>query len=115
MRLEIRRKGVSIAASMREYVADHLTTALDRFAQQIGLVKVWLSDVNGPRGGVDKQCLIAVHLAGGKTIRAGHADTRFTAAINLATDRVAYAVGRALKRRRDRTARTRPWESEPEA
>ncbi len=113
MKLEIRRKSVRIAASMREYVADHLTIALDRFAQQIGLVRVWLSDVNGPRGGVDKQCLIAVQLAGGKMIRVSHADTRFTAAINLAADRVAYAVGRALKRRRKRTARMRPWESEP--
>jgi len=100
---------------MREYVTDHLTAALDRFVQQIGLVRVHLSDVNGPRGGVDKQCLIAVQLAGGRTIRAAHTDTRFTAAVHLATDRVAHAVGRALKRRRERTGRTRPWESPPEA
>lgn len=100
---------------MREYAADHLTTALDRFVQQIRVVRVWLSDVNSPRGGVDKQCLIAVQLAGGKMIRVSQADARFTSAINLAADRVAYAVSRALKRRRKRTARTRPWESEPAA
>jgi ribosome-associated translation inhibitor RaiA len=56
-----------------------------------------------------------VQLAGGRTIRAAHTDTRFTAAVHLATDRVAHAVGRALKRRRERTGRTRPWESPPEA
>ncbi|MCY2992158.1 MAG: hypothetical protein NTY19_30395 [Planctomycetota bacterium] len=56
---------------------------------------------------------IAVQLAGGKMIRVSHAETRFTATVNLAADRVAHAVGRALKRGRKRTARTRPWESEP--
>jgi hypothetical protein len=45
----------------------------------------------------------------------GHSDTQLMAAIGLATDRVVYAVGRALKRQRKRTARTRPWESEPSA
>ena len=115
MRLEIRRKGVRLAASTRQYLADHLSSALGNFVQRIRLVTIHLADNNGPRGGVDKQCLIAVQLAGGKVIRAGHSDTQLMAAVGLATDRVAYAVGRALKRQRKRTARTRPWNSEPAA
>lgn len=115
MILEIRRKGVRIAASMRQSLTDHVRSALDRFTRGIRRVTIQLTDDNGPRGGVDKHCLIAVQLAGGRVVRAGHTDTRLMAAAALATDRVAYAVGRALKRRRKRTARQRPWESEPAA
>ena len=111
MRLEIRRKGVRIAASMRQYLTGHVSSALDRFVQGIRRVTIQLADHNGPRGGVDKHCLIAVQLAGGRVIRAGHSDTRLLAAVALATDRAAYAVGRALKRRRKRTERTRLWDA----
>lgn len=115
MRLEIRRKGMSLAASTRQYLMEHLSSALDKFVQRIRLVTIHLADNKGPRGGADKQCLIAVQLAGGKVIRAGHSDPQLMAAIGLATDRVSYAVGRALKRRRKRNTRARLWDSEPEA
>ena len=115
MRLEIRRKGVRLAASTRQYLTEHLSSALGKFMERIRLVTIHLADSNGPRGGVDKQCLISVQLAGGKVIRAGHSDTQLMAAIGLATDRVSYAVGCALKRRRRRSVRARPWESEPAA
>jgi len=49
VRLEIRRKGLRLAASTRQYLADHLSSALGNFVQRIRLVTIHLADNNGPR------------------------------------------------------------------
>jgi putative sigma-54 modulation protein len=69
-------------------------------------------DTNGRRGGLDKYCGIAVRLSGGKTIRARELNTHVLAAFDFAMDRAANAVGRELERRRKRSWRKRPWNSE---
>jgi len=39
-----------------------LTTALARFAHRLRRVSVYVEDVNGPRGGADKQCRCVLYL-----------------------------------------------------
>lgn len=45
-----------------------LAFALDRFAHRIAEVALRITDVNGPRGGADQQCQLAIQVAGGRTL-----------------------------------------------
>jgi putative sigma-54 modulation protein len=112
MELVLRHKHMIVGRSLRNYVAGHTETVLARFADRIGRVTIYLADMNGPRGGVDKRCNIAVQLVGGKTVRVGNTNTHLVAAIYYATDRAAQAVGRESKRRRKLARQDRKWETE---
>jgi putative sigma-54 modulation protein len=112
--LELRQKDMDIGQSLHDHIADYIDTALRRFANRINRVTVWLIDINGPRGGIDKQCRIAVQLSKGKTIRMGHTNTNLVAAIYFAVDRAAHAISRELKRRRKNSRKMRYLGSDEE-
>lgn len=114
MELELRHKGIASGPSFHDLIASHIQSALGRFAHRINGVTVQLTDTNGPRGGIDKCCGIAVRLSGGKTIRARELNTQAVAAFYYAVDRVACDVSRELQRRLKRARRKRPWYLEEE-
>ena len=101
MRLQIRTKNFRLHDADRKEMERRLQFALSRFDGRISQVTVGLADLNGPRGGADKQCRLVVRLApsGKVTIEETHANV--SAAVALAADRAGRAVGRELKRRRD--------------
>jgi putative sigma-54 modulation protein len=109
VQLDIRLKGITLGRAMREQILEHLDAAFRRLSRRIRAVTICLADTNGPRGGVDKNCQIAVQLHRGGTVRIDHTDADLIAAIDLATDRVTHAVVRNLERRRSRAARTKLW------
>lgn len=77
--------------------AGHLEFALGRFRSRIRSVTVRLADVNGPRGGVDKTCLVTIRLdASKRLIVIEETDADAVVAIDRATDRASRAVARAL-------------------
>lgn len=53
---------------LRTRVAEALETALGRLGQRLRRVDVYLTDVNGPRGGPDKRCRIVARLATGSPV-----------------------------------------------
>lgn len=97
MRLIIRTNGV-IADGAMAVAEQRLLFALGRFATRVRSLTVRLSDVNGPRGGRDTRCAIAVRLAGPKRlIIVEDVDVEPLAAIARAADRAARAVARAVR------------------
>ena len=102
MRLEVRRRCVKVTEELRTYLKGRLRLALGRFARHIGSVRVYLWDVNGPRGGPGKKCRVVVELPPrGRVIVAG-ADTAISGAIARTARRAGFAVKRHVKRRRSR-------------
>lgn len=77
--------------------------ALGRFATKIEHVGVRLSDVNGPRGGVDKECRVRIRLHGLRVVLVTDVDAELRAAVDRACER----AGRAVARRVDRLAWSR--------
>jgi ribosome-associated translation inhibitor RaiA len=100
MQIDIRTR-FSLSDAIRSTVERRLAFALGRFGGRIAGVTVWLGDVNGPRGGVDKTCQVQVALASGNRLLVEDADADLYAAIARAADRVGRAVARDLARRRD--------------
>jgi ribosome hibernation promoting factor len=70
MQIELRIRNVNLAESLQRYVEGRLRHQLRHLGNRFGRVKVWLSDVNGPRGGPDKQCRISLELTRVGTITA---------------------------------------------
>jgi putative sigma-54 modulation protein len=107
MKLKFQELGFAASPSFREMATTRITAVLGRFAQHIRTVTVQFQDTNGPRGGIDKLCGIAVRLERGKAFRAQDVNTQMVAAFYYALDRVAFALRRNVERRRDRGLRRR--------
>ena len=109
MRLEIYGSQLDQDAAVRARVERRLEFALDRLGGRVSRVQVVLADLNGPRGGIDKRCLmVADVLRGGQLIIEQRADS-WPGAVDAAAGRLAEAVRRRLAwQRRGRRRRSRP-------
>jgi putative sigma-54 modulation protein len=102
MELDIRAQNFRVSDKLNEHIERQLNFALDPFASWIDGVNVHLEDVNGPKGGLDKQCRILAQLKGGKTLKIEDVDTEFTLAVNRAADRLGQAISREVDKRREK-------------
>ena len=99
MQIDIQSNGLVVTSSLRAYIKRRLRFALG-WALTSRLV-VWLSDINGPRGGRDKRCKIQVQLGHGrKSVLIEDTEADLYTAIDRAADRADRAVSRQLARRR---------------
>lgn len=58
----------TIAPQLRAYAERRLTFALRRFQDHVRHVRLRMTDVNGPRHGVDARCAVTAHLTNGKQL-----------------------------------------------
>jgi ribosome-associated translation inhibitor RaiA len=102
MLVQIHGKSLRLPETIRAVMERRIRSALGRFVGYVSQVRVGLADLNGPRGGVDKQCRLIVNLRprGHIVIEAAHANA--IAAVASAADRAGWNVSRKLKRRHDR-------------
>jgi putative sigma-54 modulation protein len=98
MQIDLRIRNLNLAGSLQSYVERRLRYELRRLGSHLGRVRVWLTDINGPRGGPDKHCRISVHLSplGIVTAEGTHPD------LYVSISRAAKRLGRVLHRRLDR-------------
>lgn len=99
MRLDIRGRHLPLTPAIHAHVARRLHFALGRFGASLARVAVRVTDVNGPRGGVDKRCQILVD-APGRRITIDEVDRDLYVAIDRAAERAGRATERALARLR---------------
>ena len=95
------RTGIRVTGQWPGTIVDmartRLAFALGRFAGRVRSVSVHLADVNGPRGGLDKKCLIAVRLERSpRVIVIEDVDTDRAVVVSRAAERTARAVARAI-------------------
>jgi hypothetical protein len=96
----VRVVGADLDESDRDEIARKLGMRLGKFASSIERVSVRLSDVNGPRGGVDHKCAIKVVLSGLPSVVVERTDATLPRAVGAAISATALAVGRSVQRRR---------------
>lgn len=105
MDIQITGRNVALDDELRAHVERRLSFALGRFERRIQHIDVRLTDLNGPRRGLDQNCRIAVHLRprGDIVVQDRSADP--LGAVSAAAARVGTAVRRRLERRRDARVR----------
>ena len=95
--------GADTGVALRDYAKRRLSFALRRFDHCVRRITVRLVDVNGPRGGLDSRCSMALDLVGGRRIVVGATTGWPFASIALAATRlnavVRKEVGRASSHR----------------
>lgn len=99
MKIDIHGRHVDISGDLRSFIERRLEFALGRLRHRIVRVHVWLTDLNGPRGGIDKRCRI--ELVGRKaTVAVEDSSDDAYVAIDLASDRIRQVARRLAERER---------------
>lgn len=106
MHVEITSQGFELTESLRDYALRRLRTPLTRARDRARQVSIHLSDENGPRGGVDKRCLVAIRLAGSMPLVIEETQTDLYNAIDSVSKRASQALNRRLQRRHTGRKRT---------
>ena len=101
MRLTINANGFLLTEALRAYTEQRIAIALGWASQHMRKLAVSLSDINGPRGGVDKRCCIHVQLGTGREVIIEDTEDDLYVAINRAAERADRAVLRQIQRNRD--------------
>lgn len=91
----------NLPKTIADRVEHYANTRLNRFASAIREVHATVTDLNGPRGGVDMRCQLYVTLRkGGVEVLVQETAESVGEALSKAFDRAARTVGRRLERLR---------------
>jgi len=97
MQIAIQARGFALTDALRNHTHTRLGFTLSHAASRIRHVGIRLSNLNGPRGGVDKRCIIEVRLHGLPTVMIEDIQSDMYTAIDRAIGRAARAVMRRLE------------------
>ena len=98
MQLDVRCMHMALDRDGMEQIRRRFEHGLDHFAHVIQRGRVLVSDVNGPKGGADKHCLVQLRLRGAPDVVIEEDGVDLFSVIGRAADRLTVAVGRALGR-----------------
>jgi len=101
MRIVIQANGFVLTEALKTYTEQRMATALGWAGDRMRKLVVSLSDINGPRGGIDKRCKVQVQLGGGYEVVIEDTEADLYVAIDRAADRADRAVVRRVERMRD--------------
>lgn len=100
MKINIKGCQVRLQKETINKLKRRLRFSLSRFGHVINGITVRLTDINGPKGGRDKDCLLVVKLRQGGEIVVRGNGVDCVAALYHCADRSSHTVGRELSRRR---------------
>jgi ribosome-associated translation inhibitor RaiA len=83
-----------LAPQLRAYAERRLTFALRRFHQQVRHVRLRVTDVNGPKHGVDARCAVTAQLTNGRRLFVEATSAWPFRSVTQATGRLNEAVRR---------------------
>ncbi len=100
MKLTVRSRHLDLGPELLDQIHRRLHFALGRLAAEIQTVDVTVADLNGPKGGADKQCRVRIRGRSLGTVVIEHVGSEILPVMSLAADRAERAVVRALARSR---------------
>jgi putative sigma-54 modulation protein len=97
MTIDIRARGIDFTDELRKAVERCIGFAVDRYDTQLEKISVYLVDLNGPKGGVDKLCQLTANLCRGNPVLIREKGTEILSIVNRAARRLGYRIGRNLQ------------------
>ena len=98
MNIYVQTQGFNATPAMEAHVRKQLSRNLASAEDHIMAVDIFLGDINGPKGGVDKKAGVCVQLASRDAIRVEVVHTDLYAAITIAARKSKRAVKRTVQR-----------------
>lgn len=102
MELELHVRGTDFLEALRNYAERRLRFSVRRLVHHIRRLRIYVEDLNGPRGGIDKRCRIVVEFAPSGNLVIEETAARIHEAVDRAAGRLRRSVRRELKRRQTR-------------
>lgn len=99
--MDVQSQGFPLTDGLRDYLMKRLAYGLNHGDESITRVTVRLSDINGPRGGADKRCLIEVRLKAAPAVVIEDTEADLYVAIDRAAERAGRTLARRLARQRE--------------
>ena len=87
------------------FIEEKIKFALSRYGQRIRVIEISLKDINGPRGGVDKQCVIKMKINQFKTLVVDDISADGYEAITACTQKAKRRIERHFGRSRSQQRR----------
>ena len=109
MKVSIHDKAQLLDENALVDIEARMITGFARFGKDVLSVTTILDDINGPRGGVDKQCTVIVKLRKMPDVVVTVTENSLTLAINRALRRGERAMVRKVRRRLERKKRHQSW------
>lgn len=100
MQIDIQTRDFLLTSGLRTHVERRVQFSLSRFRDRLRRIDVRLSDLNGPRGGVDKRCRMMLRLQGMPDIVVDDTEADMYAAIHRSAERAQQTLSRQLARAR---------------
>ncbi len=97
--IDIQAQNFTLTDAIKSHIEHKLEAMIHHFGDRIINVHVHLSDVNGPKGGDDKHCLVHVELQKLPTVITEDSEENLYAAIDNCCHRAERAVRKTLERK----------------
>lgn len=101
MKTTIHSTGIEVDPPLREHIERRTQLSLSRLSERISRIEIYLSDLNGPRGGVDKHCKIEVHLTNLPVAVLDDLDSDMPRLVDRCLARITRLVTKRLERSRE--------------
>lgn len=98
MRIDLHCDDAEVTPVLRDYVTRRMGFAIGRFRDHIQWARVKVADVNGPRGGQDKRCVVQLRLRNLPDVVFAITQLDVRAAIDQAAERVARVLAQRVRR-----------------
>ena len=102
MQTDIHVRGFSLTDALEHHIQNRLGFTFSHASSRVRRVFVRLSDLNGPRGGIDKRCLVEVRLDGLPAVVVEDVQSDMYTAIYRAIGRASRTVMRRLSQHNTR-------------
>ncbi len=86
-------QGVAMSPALEEHIHNKLESVEKRFGEKLTRIEVYLTDVNGPKGGVNKKCKLEARPRGGDPVMAESLHENAYDAVNGAAKRLETVLG----------------------
>ena len=98
MQIHVRVRGLAASSDLHRHAVGRVEQELRRVAHEITHVVVRITDLNGPKGGLDKRCSIVVQGPRVRALSIGQLSADAFAAVHLAAERLARALRREIRK-----------------
>lgn len=99
MDLSVNFGNLKPAKVVQDDVTELITASFERFRSYIRCVSVTVTDINGPRGGVDKQCRCVLQLKRMAPIVIEDRDESFFSLLTRVSNRAAHTLSQRIDRK----------------
>jgi putative sigma-54 modulation protein len=98
MKTHIHAKGFDLTDGIRSHIDKRIHFYLSRMQEHIMSIDVHLADINGPKGGIDKQCKVLIHSKNITSITIRDTKDNLYEAIDHAINRASHSLVRKITR-----------------